>query len=194
MPANRATAKKTTTKKSTARKVTKKKKPARKVTARKITGKTNPRKTTSKTTSKTRAKTTAYKAMAKKPIARKATARKTSARKVVAKKTAKKATARRATASRSTPVPSQAKRPARRGARPSGQTATPGARISATTMPVKRGDIIVIDSPKVGSQPREGEVLQVVHGDLSVSYRVKWSDGNETLISPALGSARFVRA
>ena len=60
-------------------------------------------------------------------------------------------------------------------------------------MPVKRGDLIVIDSPKVGSQPREGEVLQVIHGDLSMSYRVKWADGNETLISPILGSARFVR-
>jgi Domain of unknown function (DUF1918). len=61
-------------------------------------------------------------------------------------------------------------------------------------MPIKRGDLIVIDSPKVGSQPREGEVLQVIHGDLSVRYRVKWADGNETIISPVLGSARFVRA
>jgi len=29
--------------------------------------------------------------------------------------------------------------------------------------------LIVIDSPQVGSPPREGEVLEVIHGDVSVS-------------------------
>ena len=91
--------------------------------------------------------------------------------KVTAKRSARKAPAKKATA-RSAPV----------------------ARGAATTTPVKRGDLIVIDSVKVGAQPREGEVLQVIHRDLRVSYRVKWADGNETLFSPALGSARFVRA
>ena len=69
----------------------------------------------------------------------------------------------------------------------------PVAQGAASTTPVKRGDLIVIDSVKVGAQAREGEVLQVIHRGMRVSYRVKWADGNETLFSPALGSARFVR-
>jgi uncharacterized protein DUF1918 len=73
------------------------------------------------------------------------------------------------------------------------RSAAPVAHGAATTTPVKRGDRIVIDSVKVGAQPREGEVLQVINRDLRVSYRVKWADGNESLFSPALGSARFLR-
>ena len=98
---------------------------------------------------------------------------KTTTEKSLARKApAKKAAAKKATARRAAPV----------------------AHDAATTRPVKRGDLIVIDSVKVGAQSREGEVLQVIHRDLRVSYRVKWADGNETLFSPALGSARFLRA
>ena len=68
------------------------------------------------------------------------------------------------------------------------KTATP------TAMKARRGDLIVIDSSQVGSPPREGEVLRVIQGEVSVSYRVKWADGHETLISPVAGSARIVRA
>ena len=46
------------------------------------------------------------------------------------------------------------------------------------------GDFIVIDSPQVGSLPREGEVLEVIQGEVSVSYRVQWADGHQTLIKP----------
>jgi Domain of unknown function (DUF1918) len=56
------------------------------------------------------------------------------------------------------------------------------------------GDLIVIDSAKVGSPPREGEILEVIQGEVSVSYRVKWDDGHQTLITPALGVARIVPA
>ena len=65
---------------------------------------------------------------------------------------------------------------------------------STRTGPARRGDLIVVDSPQVGSPPREGEVLQVIHGEVSVSYRVRWADGHETLISPKSGSARIVPA
>jgi len=58
----------------------------------------------------------------------------------------------------------------------------------------RRGDLIVIDSPQVGSPPREGEVLKIIHGEVSVSYRVKWADGHETLIAPSAGSVTIVRA
>jgi hypothetical protein len=62
------------------------------------------------------------------------------------------------------------------------------------TAPGRSGDLIVIDSPQVGSPPREGEVLEVIHGEVSVSYRVRWADGHQTLIAPKGGSARIVRA
>jgi hypothetical protein len=63
---------------------------------------------------------------------------------------------------------------------------------SAAARPARPGDLIVIDSMKVGSPPREGEVLEVIQGEVSVSYRVAWTDGHQTLIAPNLGSARVV--
>jgi hypothetical protein len=68
------------------------------------------------------------------------------------------------------------------------------SRASRPTMPAKRGDLIVIDSAQVGSMPREGKVLEVIQGEVSVSYRVKWADGRQTLIAPGSGIARIVRA
>lgn len=61
---------------------------------------------------------------------------------------------------------------------------------SATIMSAKRGDLIVIDSAEVGSPPREGEILEVIQGKVSVIYRIKRNDGRQTLITPALGAAR----
>jgi len=52
----------------------------------------------------------------------------------------------------------------------------------------KPGDLIVIESEKVGSPPREGEVLEVVHGQVSVSYLVRWTDGRQSLIAPGAGN------
>ncbi|MGH2540030.1 MAG: DUF1918 domain-containing protein [Actinomycetota bacterium] len=54
----------------------------------------------------------------------------------------------------------------------------------------RSGDVIVVDSEKVGSPPREGEVLEIVASDVRVSYRVRWPDGHESLISPPAGSVR----
>jgi hypothetical protein len=62
------------------------------------------------------------------------------------------------------------------------------------TMPARPGDLIVIDSPHVGSPPREGELLEVIRGEVSVSYRVRWADGHQSLIAPKGGTARIVRA
>jgi hypothetical protein len=84
---------------------------------------------------------------------------------------AKKTTAKRATAKKPT-----AKKP------------------TAKKAPAKPRDLIIIDSPQVGSSPREGEVLEVIQGEASVSYRVQWADGHQTLIGPASGSARIVPA
>jgi hypothetical protein len=123
-------------------------------------------------------KATAKKAMTKKAMTKKATAKKATAKKA----TAKKATAKKATA-RASSQPERA--PARR-------VATPSRR--GSTAPGRSGDLIVIDSPQVGSPPREGEVLEVIHGEVSVSYRVRWADGRQTLIAPKSGTARIVRA
>jgi Domain of unknown function (DUF1918) len=140
----------------------------------------------------------------RKPATKKATGRKKTAarRKPAAKKatTRKKAATRKATAKKATPrvssrVASQPEMtPARRAATPSGRTAMPVSRASRPTMPAEPGDFILIDSPQVGSPPREGEVLEVIQGKVSVSYRVQWSDGHQTLIAPKGGTARIVRA
>jgi Domain of unknown function (DUF1918) len=61
-----------------------------------------------------------------------------------------------------------------------------------TTKRPRPGDLIVIDSAQVGSPSREGEILQVIERDVTVSYRVKWADGHETLISPGAGTAHVV--
>jgi hypothetical protein len=99
------------------------------------------------------------------------------------KTTAKKTTAKETTAKKTTAKETRAKKTTARG-----QGATKPRK------PAGHGDLIVIDSPKVGSPPREGEVLEVIQGEVSVSYRVQWADGHESLITPVLGSARIVRA
>ena len=127
---------------------------------------------------------------AKKATARNATARNATAKRATAKRaTAKRATAKKATAKKAT---------ARASSQPEGtaarRAATPSRRASTLTAPGRSGDLIVIDSPQVGSPPREGEVLEVIHGEVSVSYRIRWADGHQTLIAPKSGSARIVRA
>jgi len=112
--------------------------------------------------------------------AKKTTAKKTTAKKTTAKKTTAKKTTARASSQRKTT-------PARRAG-------TPSRRGSKLTAPGRSGDLIIIDSAQVGSPPREGEVLEVIQGEVSVSYRVRWEDGHETLIAPKSGSDRIVRA
>jgi hypothetical protein len=80
------------------------------------------------------------------------------------------------------------------GKKSTAKTTARGQGATRPRKPAGHGDFIVIDSPKVGSPPREGEVLEVIQGEVSVSYRVQWADGHESLITPVLGSARIVRA
>jgi hypothetical protein len=108
-----------------------------------------------------------------------------SAKKATTKKaTTKKATTKKATTKKATTKKATTKKAASRG---SAQVVSQPAR------PVS-GDVIVIDSPQVGSPPREGEVLEVIQGEVSVSYRVQWPDGHQSLIAPKGGVARIVRA
>ena len=53
----------------------------------------------------------------------------------------------------------------------------------------KAGDRIVVESESVGTATREGEVLEVIEGSVGVRYRVRWTDGHESLFSPGPGVA-----
>jgi hypothetical protein len=110
------------------------------------------------------------------------------------KATTKKATAKRATAKKVTARKAAARASSQPKRTAAGRAATPSHAASTLTAPGRSGDLIVIDSPQVGSPPREGEVLEVIHGEVSVSYRVRWADGHQTLIAPKSGAARIVRA
>jgi hypothetical protein len=91
---------------------------------------------------------------------------------------AKKVTAKKVTAKKPTAKKAMAKKAAAK---------------KATTNRARRGDLIVIDSVHVGSPAREGEILRVVVGELSVSYQVRWGDGHESFITPVAGAAHIVR-
>jgi sRNA-binding protein len=109
-----------------------------------------------------------------------------SKKKAVAKKqpaAKKKTSTKPVTTMKPAPKKTTAKKPAAR------KTTSPSA-----PAPARKGDLIVIDSSKVGSPAREGEVLEVIQGQISVSYRVQWPDGHQSLIAPGLGSARVVPA
>jgi hypothetical protein len=54
------------------------------------------------------------------------------------------------------------------------------------------GDRIVVESEAVGMPTREGEILEVIEGEIGVRFRVRWEDGHETVFTPSGGSARIV--
>ncbi len=55
----------------------------------------------------------------------------------------------------------------------------------------RKGDLIVVNPPRVGGPPREGKIIEVIEGDLRVQYRVRWNDGHESLLTPGAGAARI---
>jgi hypothetical protein len=101
---------------------------------------------------------------------------------------AKKTPSNKATA-KNAKVP---KAPGKASARVSGHSATPSRDPASRATRARPGDLIVIDSPHVGSPAREGEILNVTVGEFSVRYQVRWGDGSETIISPGPGAARIV--
>lgn len=54
------------------------------------------------------------------------------------------------------------------------------------------GARIVVESETVGTPTREGEILEVIQGQVGVRYRVRWQDGHETVFTPSGGSARVI--
>jgi hypothetical protein len=61
-------------------------------------------------------------------------------------------------------------------------------------MTAKVGDRIVVESETVGQPIREGEILEVLEGEVGIRYRVRWEDGHETIFTPSGGSARIISA
>jgi hypothetical protein len=55
----------------------------------------------------------------------------------------------------------------------------------------RKGDLIVLNPRRVGGPAREGEIIEVIEGDLRVQYRVLWNDGHESLFAPGPGAARI---
>jgi len=55
----------------------------------------------------------------------------------------------------------------------------------------KKGDLIVVNARRVGGPPREGEIIEVIEGELRVQYRVRWRDGHESLFAPGAGASRI---
>ena len=106
-------------------------------------------------------------------------------------KTAKKASAKKASPKKMPTKTASAKKasPKKASAKGSAAKRVPTA---MATIGGKPGDVILIDSERVGSPPREGEVLEVVHGQVSVSYLVRWTDGHQSLIAPGAGNTRIV--
>lgn len=120
----------------------------------------------------------------KRDVASKAKGKKTPTKKAAAKKRAAKATTKETTAKKTT-----SKTTTKTSSRSAAQVM--GSSIRETSG--RQGDVIVIDSAQVGSPAREGEILKVVVGEVSVSYRVRWGDGHETLITPSAGTVHIVR-
>jgi hypothetical protein len=51
-------------------------------------------------------------------------------------------------------------------------------------MHAKAGDHIVIETAKLDTQRRHGDVLEVIGDDDNEHYRVRWQDGHESIYFP----------
>jgi hypothetical protein len=60
-------------------------------------------------------------------------------------------------------------------------------------MEAKVGDEIVVDTPHTGDVPRRGRILEVRREGGVEHYRVRWSDGHESVYFPG-SDAHVVRA
>jgi len=61
-------------------------------------------------------------------------------------------------------------------------------------MDTKVGDRIVVESERVGTRAREGEILEIIVHEPHTEFRVRWDDGHESGIRPAAGSYQIVAA
>lgn len=52
------------------------------------------------------------------------------------------------------------------------------------------GERVVAESESTARRPRSGVVEQVLKGDQSPRYRIRWDDGHESIYTPASGALR----
>jgi hypothetical protein len=52
-------------------------------------------------------------------------------------------------------------------------------------MKAKVGDRIIVESNKVGSGRRSGDVVDVLRGPSGQHYRIRWDNGQETILYPS---------
>jgi hypothetical protein len=55
------------------------------------------------------------------------------------------------------------------------------------------GKRVVAESEATDRRPRSGVVEEVLRGDPSPRYRIRWDDGHETIYTPASGALRAER-
>ncbi len=47
------------------------------------------------------------------------------------------------------------------------------------------GDVLVVESEKVGLPDRCGEILEIIEASYGTRYRVRWDDGHESIYYPS---------
>jgi hypothetical protein len=52
------------------------------------------------------------------------------------------------------------------------------------------GKRVVAESESADRRPRPGVIEEVLRGDPSPRYRIRWDDGHETIYTPASGALR----
>jgi hypothetical protein len=52
------------------------------------------------------------------------------------------------------------------------------------------GKHVVAESESIARRPRSGVVEEVLRGDPSPRYRIRWDDGHESIYAPASGALR----
>jgi hypothetical protein len=57
-------------------------------------------------------------------------------------------------------------------------------------MAFKVGERVVVESESIDHRPRSGVVEEVLRGDPSARYRIRWDDGHESMYTPASGALR----
>jgi Domain of unknown function (DUF1918) len=57
-------------------------------------------------------------------------------------------------------------------------------------MVFKVGKRVVAESESIDRRPRSGVIEEVLRGDPSPRYRIRWDDGHETIYTPASGALR----
>ena len=61
-------------------------------------------------------------------------------------------------------------------------------------MELKVGDRIEAESESTERPPRAGVVEEVLAGEPSPRYRIRWDDGHQSIYTPAAGALRLAQA